>query len=43
MLILMYSLWKNNKYYDAEHEIKKAAEKKIPAALDNFKIECEIS
>lgn len=39
----MYSLWKNDKYYYAEYEIKKATEKNIPVAQDNNKIEFEIS
>lgn len=43
MLVLMYSLWKNEMYYDAEFEIKKSAEKKISAAQDNFINEFEIS
>lgn len=39
LLVLMYSLWKNDQYYDAEHELKKAARKQVPAAQDRDKIE----
>ena len=38
LLILMYSLWKNNEYYDPKHEIKKAARKQVLAAQDRNKI-----
>jgi transposase len=43
MLVLMYSLWKNNQYYDAKYEQKKAAKNCSFAAQDNFKVEFEIS
>jgi len=39
MLILMYSLWKSNSYYDGEFEIKKAARKQILTAQDSHKNE----
>lgn len=39
MLVLMYSLWKSNQYYDSEHEIKKVARNKFPATQDRNKIE----
>lgn len=39
MLVLMYSLWKNNQYYDSEYEIKKVARNKFPATQDRNKIE----
>lgn len=39
LLILMYSLWKNDAYYDPEHEVKKAARKQVLAAQDRNKIE----
>ncbi len=37
LLVLMYSLWKNNTYYDAEYEVKKAARSQVLAAQDNNK------
>lgn len=37
MLVLMYSLWKNEMYYDAEYEQKKAAKKQVLAAQDRNK------
>jgi transposase len=43
LLILMYSLWKNNEYYDAKHEIKEAARKLVLAAQDSNKNEFETS
>lgn len=43
LLILMYSLWKSNEYYDAKHEIKKAARKLVLAAQDSNKNEFETS
>lgn len=39
LLLLMYSLWKNNQYYDPKHEIKKAARKQVLAAQDRSKNE----
>jgi len=39
MLILMYSLWKSNSYYDGKFEIKKAARKQILTAQDSHKNE----
>jgi transposase len=39
LLILMYSLWKSNEYYDSKHEIKKAARKQVLAAQDRNKNE----
>lgn len=39
LLTLMYSLWKSNEYYDAEHKEKKAARKLILAAQDRNKNE----
>ena len=39
MLVLMYSLWKSNSYYDGEFEIKKAARKQILTAQDSHKNE----
>lgn len=38
LLILMYTLWKNNQYYDPEYEIKKAARNQILAAQDSNKL-----
>lgn len=35
LLILMYTLWKNEEVYDAEFEIKKQQKHKAPAARDN--------
>jgi len=35
LLILMFTLWKNETYYDAEFEIKKAARKQVLAAQDS--------
>jgi hypothetical protein len=35
----MYSLWKNNQYYDPKYEIKKAARKQVLAAQDRSKNE----
>jgi transposase len=43
MLCLMYSLWKNEMYYDAEYEQKKAARLNVLTAQDNFKPKFEIS
>lgn len=42
LLILMYILWKNNKYYDEEYEIKKAARKQVLAGQDGDKPEFAI-
>ncbi|PHS03136.1 MAG: hypothetical protein COA88_16035 [Kordia sp.] len=39
LLVLMYSLWKSNSYYDAEFEIKKAARKQVLTAQDSPKNE----
>ena len=39
LLLMMYSLWKNNQYYDPKHEIKKAARKQVLAAQDSIKNE----
>ncbi|NQY30894.1 MAG: hypothetical protein HRT69_15680, partial [Flavobacteriaceae bacterium] len=39
LLVLMYSLWKSNSYYDGEFEIKKAARKQILTAQDSPKNE----
>ncbi|NQY31446.1 MAG: IS110 family transposase, partial [Flavobacteriaceae bacterium] len=39
LLVLMYSLWKSNSYYDGEFEIKKAARKQILTAQDSHKNE----
>lgn len=39
LLIMMFSLWKNNQYYDPEYEIKKAARKQVLAAQDSIKNE----
>lgn len=39
MLVLMYSLWKSNQYYDADYEVKKVARNKFPATQDSNKIE----
>lgn len=39
LLILMYTLWKTNQYYDAQYEVKKAARKQVLAAQDRNKIE----
>ena len=39
LLLLMYSLWKNNQYYDPRYEIKKAARKQVLAAQDRSKNE----
>lgn len=38
LLILMYTLWKNNQYYDPDYELKKTAGKQVPAAQDSTKI-----
>ena len=38
LLVLMYSLWKNNQYYDPKHEIKKQQELETLAAQDSNKI-----
>ena len=38
LLCLMYSLWKNEMYYDAEFEQKKAARVKALATQDRIKI-----
>lgn len=35
LLILMYTLWKNEEFYDAKHEIKKQQKHKTLAAQDN--------
>jgi len=43
MLILMYSLWKNEKYYDSEYEIKKAVKNKSFTAQDRCKLELTTS
>ncbi len=43
LLILMYILWKNNTYYDAKYEIKKAARKQVLTVQDNNKPEFVIS
>ena len=43
MLVLMYSLWKTNQYYDADYEMKKVARNKFPATQDSNKIEFETS
>lgn len=43
MLVLMYSLWKNNSMYDPAFEQKKAAKNKSFAAQDKIKVELEIS
>ncbi len=43
MLVLMYSLWKGNQYYDANYEMKKVARNKFPATQDSNKIEFETS
>jgi transposase len=39
LLILMYTLWKNDQYYDAQYEVKKAARKQVLAAQDRNKNE----
>ena len=39
MLILMYSLWKSNQFYDSEYETKKAARNQVLAAQDSNKLE----
>jgi len=39
MLVLMYSLWKNNEYYDAEFEQKKAVKAEALTAQDRNKNE----
>lgn len=39
LLILMYSMWKNNEYYDSEYEVNKAARKQVLAAQDSSKTE----
>lgn len=39
LLVLMYSLWKNNAYYDADFEQKKRQKPEVPAAQDSNKIE----
>lgn len=39
LLILMYSLWKSDSYYDADFEIKKAARKRVLTAQDSHKYE----
>ncbi len=39
LLILMYTLWKNDQYYDEQYEVKKAARKQVLAAQDRNKIE----
>lgn len=43
LLVLMYTLWKNNTDYDANFEQKKAAKIKISAARDNRKPKYVIS
>ncbi|MBN4071049.1 IS110 family transposase [Crocinitomix catalasitica] len=43
MLCLMFSLWKNEMFYDPEYEQKKAARVKALAAQDNSRIESGIS
>ncbi|MCK5677567.1 MAG: IS110 family transposase [Flavobacteriaceae bacterium] len=39
LLILMYTLWKNDQYYDAQYEVKKAARKQVLAAQDRNNIQ----
>jgi transposase len=39
MVLLMYSLWKNEMYYDPEHEQKKAARAEAFTAQDRNKNE----
>lgn len=39
LLILIYTLYKNENFYDAEYEQKKAARIKVPAAQDRSNIE----
>jgi len=43
LLILMYTLWKNNMDYDPAYEIKKQQKLKALAAQDNETANCIIS
>ena len=43
LLILMYTLWKNQSQYDPEYEIKKQQRRMAPAAQDNDPVACTIS
>tara|TARA_R110001583_G_scaffold46280_2_gene145342 strand:- start:1247 stop:1405 length:159 start_codon:yes stop_codon:yes gene_type:complete len=43
LLILMYTLWKNEENYDAEFEIKKQQKNETLAARDNSLINQPIS
>ena len=43
LLILMYTIWKNEEYYDAEYETKKQQKHKTLAAQDNVLINQDVS